>query len=171
MLMKIIEAMTNLTEHWGTKHSLDLDHNTSPLKRSHTPRILEGFSLIQGGIMKKRDEQVSVATVKKQRDIVIVMPQSRMDIFVAPLLVKQFNQLLDEGNTRFIVDLSNVRVVEAEGDYPLLHMLKRSHDVGGRVVLVCPQGNPIRILYELIQFDQLFDIVETLNGALERFEE
>ncbi len=171
MLRKIIEAMTNRIEHLETDHSLDLDHNTSSLERSYTPRVLDGFSSIQDGIMKKRDEQVNAMTVKKQRDIVIIMPQSRMDIFVAPLLVKQFNRLLDEGNKRFVVDLSNVRVVEAEGDYPLLHLLKRTHDVEGRVVLVCPPGNPVRILYELIQFDQLFEIVETLDNALEHLEE
>jgi anti-anti-sigma factor len=120
--------------------------------------------------MRRRDGRTNAAAVKKQQGIVIVMPQSRMDIFVAPLLVKQFNQLLDEGNTRLVVDLSDVRVVEGDGDYPLLHLLKRSHDLDAQVVLVCPQGNPVRILYELTQFDQLFDMVETLDAALGRFE-
>ncbi len=170
MFKEIQEAVERLTEQLEAERTLILDHGAVALRNLHILGELDGFSLIQGGIMKRRRGQVNAATVKKQRDVIIIIPHSRMDVFVAPLLVKQFNQLLDEGHTRFVVDLSGVRVVDADGDYPLLHLLKRAHDVGGRVILVCPQGNPVRIFYELIQFDQLFDIVETLEGALARFE-
>ena len=109
---------------------------------------------------------VKTAVVERRDDIVIITLPSRLSIFNAPSLVKQFNGLFDEGATRFIVDLSDVRIVDGDGDYPLLHLLKRTLNVGGRILLVCPEDNPVRILYDMMGFDQLFEIVETLDVAL-----
>jgi anti-anti-sigma factor len=99
-------------------------------------------------------------------EILIVTLGERMDAFSAPLLIEEFDELLDEGTLHFIVDLSAVRIVDADGDYPLLHLLKRAQATGGNVVLVCPPGNPIRIFYEMMHLDTLFDLVNTLENAM-----
>lgn len=106
------------------------------------------------------------AAVEKLQDVVIVTIGDRMDIFNAPMLMTQLNQLVDGGATHFIVDLSAVRVVDADGDYPLLHLLKCAQEVGGSVSLVCPMGNPIRVFYEMMRLDTLFEMNETLDEAL-----
>jgi anti-anti-sigma factor len=111
-----------------------------------------------------------IADVEKFGDTIIVTLKERMDVFNAPLLMKEFNQLLDEGATHFIVDLTEVRVVDADGDYPLLHLLKRAQENGGSVTLVCPPGNPIRVFYEMMRLDTLFDIVDSLDSALMKIE-
>ena len=116
--------------------------------------------------MDARPWLTGTAVVERRDDIAIILLPSRLSIFNAPSLVKQFNALFDEGFTRFIVDLSDVRIVDGDGDYPLLHLLKRALNVGGRVILVCPEDNPVRILYAMMQFDQLFEMVETLDAAL-----
>lgn len=99
------------------------------------------------------------------RHTVVVTVGARMDIFNAPSLMTQFNALLDQGATYFIVDLSAVRVVDADGDYPLLHLLKCAQEVDGGVTLVCPVGNPIRVFYEMMRLDTLFEMAETLDSA------
>lgn len=99
-------------------------------------------------------------------DTVIVTLTERMDVFNAPLLMKEFNELLDEGGQHFIVDLSAVRIVDADGDYPLLHLLKRVQEKDGTVSLICPPGNPIRIYYEMMRLDTLFEMVETREAAM-----
>lgn len=111
-----------------------------------------------------------IEDAEKFGDTVIVTLRERMDVFNAPLLMKEFNQLLDEGAVHFIVDLSVVRIVDADGDYPLLHLLKRAQEVGGSVTLVCPPGNPIRVFYEMMRLDTLFDMVETLDVVLAKRE-
>ena len=103
-------------------------------------------------------------------DTVIVTLKERMDVFNAPLLMKEFNQLLDEGSVHFIVDLTAVRIVDADGDYPLLHLLKRAQEVGGSVTLICPPGNPIRVFYEMMRLDTLFEVVASLDAVLEKLE-
>lgn len=111
-----------------------------------------------------------IADVEKYNDIAIVTLAERMDVFNAPLLMNQFNTLIDEGVKHFIIDLSAVRIVDADGDYPLLHLLKCAQARGGSVSLVCPPENPIRIFYEMMRLDILFDMVETLDEASAKFE-
>jgi anti-anti-sigma factor len=111
-----------------------------------------------------------IASTEKYDDTVIVTLMERMDVFNAPLLMKEFNELLDEGGRHFIVDLSAVRIVDADGDYPLLHLLKRVQEKDGSVSLICPPGNPIRIYYEMMRLDTLFDIVENRDIAMSKHE-
>ena len=108
-----------------------------------------------------------IAETKRQGDAAVITLRGRMDLFNASLLMAEFDDLLDDGVTHFIVDLSVVRVVDADGDYPLLHLLKSAQSVEGSVTLVCPPGNPIRIFYEMTRLDTLFDIVDTLEAALD----
>jgi anti-anti-sigma factor len=106
-----------------------------------------------------------VVTAERSGDAVIITLGDRMDIFNAPLVMKEFDALFEMGVTEFVVDLSAVRVVDSDGDYPLLHLLKRAQTVGGNVMLVCPDGNPIRIFYEMMRLDTLFEIVSSLDTA------
>jgi len=109
-------------------------------------------------------------TVEKYQSMVIVTLKERMDVFNAPMLVRELNRLVDAGETLFVVDLSAVRVVDSDGDYPLLHLLKRVQEHNGNVSLICPPGNPIRIFYEMLRLDTLFEMYETRASALGKTE-
>ncbi len=121
-------------------------------------------------LMYKMEPEVMIASVEMLRDFAIVTVGERMDIFNAPSLMAQLNKLVAGGATHFIVDLTAVRVVDADGDYPLLHLLKCAQEVDGSVHLVCPPGNPIRVFYEMMRLDTLFEITETLEDALVNLE-
>ena len=110
---------------------------------------------------------VSVTAVENVNEAVVVTLHDRMDVFNAPSLMQLFNGLLDDGALHFVVDLTDVRVVDADGDYPLLHLLKCAQGGGGSVSLVCPFGNPIRVFYEMMRLDTLFEMAETLDFALD----
>lgn len=107
----------------------------------------------------------SMAQTKKLGNTAVITLRNRMDLFNAPLLMVEFDNLIENGITDFIVDLTVVRVVDADGDYPLLHLLKRAQSVGGNVTLVCPPGNPIRIFYEMMRLNTLFNIVDTRDAV------
>ena len=108
--------------------------------------------------------------IERVNDIAIVTVKERMNMFNAPVLIKEINHLLDQGAKHFILDLSSVRVLDVDGDYPLLHLLKRAQEHDGRVVLICPPNNPVRLLYEMLNLDTLFDIVETRADAFSEME-
>lgn len=113
------------------------------------------------------ERNVNSIDIKRYNDMTVITINSRLDMFSAPNLVRQFNQLIEEGTKQFVVDLSRVRVIDADGDYPLLHLVKRATDIDGSVTLVCPPGNPVRVLYEITKFDQFFNMVETLDAVIE----
>jgi len=104
--------------------------------------------------------------VERYGDTAIATLRERMDAFNAPLLIEAFDLLLDSGITRFIIDLSAVRIVDADGDFPLLHLLKCTKTTDCTVTLVCPAGNPVRIFYEMMHLDTLFTMASTLDSAL-----
>lgn len=108
--------------------------------------------------------------IEQVDDIAIVTVKARMNIFNAPALIKEINRLLDQGARHFVIDLSSVRVLDVDGDYPLLHLLKRVQERDGRVILICPPNNPVRLLYEMLNLDTLFEIVETRAGAFSEME-
>lgn len=108
----------------------------------------------------------NIAKIEKLHHIAIVTLRERMDVLNAPALMETFAQLLEEHITHFVIDLSEVRVVDADGDYPLLHLLKCAQEVDGVVSLVCPIGNPIRVFYAMMRLDTLFEIFDTLDSAL-----
>ena len=111
-----------------------------------------------------------IASTEKYNNIVVVTIRERLDVFSAEQLMEEFNTLLREGAVHFIVDLTRVRVVDADGDYPLLYLLKCVQEVEGSVNLVCPAGNPIRVYYEMMRLDTLFDMQETLEVAMAQFQ-
>ncbi len=116
------------------------------------------------------DVNTNISKIEKLHHIAIVTLRERMDVFNAPALMRVFSQLLKENITHFVVDLSDVRVVDADGDYPLLHLLKGAQEVNGVVSLVCPVGNPVRVFYEMMRLDTLFDVFDTLDSALSQQE-
>ena len=111
-----------------------------------------------------------IASTDKFDNVVVVTLRERLDVFSAEQLMEEFDALLQEGGVHFIVDLTHVRIVDADGDYPLLHLLKCAQEVDGSVSLVCPVGNPIRIYYEMMRLDTLFDMQETLEMAVAQYE-
>lgn len=117
--------------------------------------------------MDELDLDFNVANVERYHNIAIVTMKERMDGLNAPLLMQEFNQLVEDGIQHFIVDLSNVRD-GIDGDYPLLHLLKCTYEVGGSVTLVCPMGNYVRVYYEATHYDTLFEMVESLDKAIHR---
>lgn len=107
-----------------------------------------------------------IVNVERYGHTAIVTLRERMDAFNAPLLIEAFNLLLDGGVIHFIVDLSAVRIVDADGDFPLLHLLKCTKTSDCTVTLVCPAGNPVRIFYEMMHLDTLFTMASSLDSAL-----
>ncbi len=111
-----------------------------------------------------------IVDVERYGNTAIVTLRERMDAFNAPLLSEAFSLLLDGGVIHFIVDLSAVRIVDADGDFPLLHLLKCTQTSEYTVTLVCPTGNPVRIFYEMMHLDTLFTMVSSLDSALAAME-
>jgi anti-sigma B factor antagonist len=88
-----------------------------------------------------------------------------VDLYSSPGLRERIIQLIDEGQTRLIVNLQEVGFMDSSGLGVLVGGLKRLNERGGKLVLVCPEGSPLKVL-TITGLDKVFPIHASLEGAL-----
>ncbi len=101
--------------------------------------------------------------------IAIVVVRDRIDAFNAPELRSRLDQLLAEGITRFVLDLSDVPFLDSAGMAVLVNLLKRARSAEGDVRLVWPKREETQRILRLTKFDRVFKIAETQAAALKGF--
>ncbi len=113
--------------------------------------------------------------------IAIVVVRDRIDAFNAPELRGRLDQLLAEGITRFVLDLSDVcssdlvldlsdvPFLDSAGMAVLVNLLKRARSAQGDVRLVWPKREETQRILRLTKFDRVFEIAETQEAALKSF--
>ncbi len=95
----------------------------------------------------------------------VVLLGGEVDLYTAPQLKQELHRLVDEGATRFVVDMSDTTFIDSTTLGVLLSVVKRVRPEGGAVVLVCPDPNVKRI-FEITLLDRVFAIVDTRDEAL-----
>jgi anti-sigma B factor antagonist len=74
-------------------------------------------------------------------------------------------ELVEEGHIRIIVNLEEVGFLDSSGLGALVGGLKRVNERGGRLVLVCPEGSPLKVL-TITGLDKVFAIHGSVDDAL-----
>ena len=101
--------------------------------------------------------------------IVVVAPQGRVDAFNALDLRRQLEYLLDDGVSRFVLDLSAVPFLDSAGMAVLVSLLKQARTRGGDVKLVGPTAEAAQRILRLTKFDRVFMMAETVAAATASF--
>ncbi len=85
-------------------------------------------------------------------------------------IIDAAQQLMEDGHPTFIIDLSEMTVMNSVGLNFLITMRARSSDRGGRLV-VC--GAPPRILqlFEITKLRPLFDLADNVDDGLSRLQQ
>jgi anti-sigma B factor antagonist len=96
----------------------------------------------------------------------VVTPYGEVDAYRAPVLRGKLTSAFSEaGMSVLVVDLSRTTFVDSSALGVLVGGLKRARERNGRFVVVAPTGGVRRIL-EITSLDCVFEIHETLDGAL-----
>lgn len=95
--------------------------------------------------------------------------EGRVDAFNAPDLRRYVNELIDEGTSRIIFDLSKVSFFDSAAMAVLVNTLKRARSSGGDVKLVWPQEEAGKRIIKLTKFDRVFDMNDTAVQAQQSF--
>jgi anti-anti-sigma factor len=105
-------------------------------------------------------------TVQEETDrtFAVVTAQGRMDAASAPALEAELKALLDQGETRIVVDMAQVSYIASSGLKVLLATLRQVRQRQGRLILCNIQPKVASIL-EMIGFDQVFSIAPNLATA------
>ncbi|MDQ1301040.1 MAG: anti-sigma factor antagonist [Chloroflexota bacterium] len=101
--------------------------------------------------------------------IAIVAVRDRIDAYSAAELRGRLEQLLAEGITRFVLDLSDVPFLDSAGMAVLVSLLKRARGAEGDVRLVWPKKDEAQRILRLTKFDRVFEMAETPAAALKGF--
>ena len=88
-----------------------------------------------------------------------------IDLYTAPEFKERMAEIIDEGKTRVVVDLSQATFIDSTTLGVLVGGVKRLRPAGGSLALVCTDENITKI-FEITGLDRVFPIPETRDEAL-----
>ncbi|MFQ5854658.1 MAG: STAS domain-containing protein [Anaerolineae bacterium] len=107
--------------------------------------------------------------VERNGAVVVVAVTGDVDAATAPRLREQFDDLLGEGQHKFVIELSEVGFMDSSGLATLVQLFKRVRIGHGDVRLSGTQPEVQRI-FELTRLHRVFDIFPDRAGAVASFD-
>jgi len=91
--------------------------------------------------------------------------EGEVDLYTAPEFKERIVQVIEDGKTRVVVDLSKATFIDSTTLGVLVGSVKRLRPSGGSLALVCSDQN-IRKIFEITGLDRVFPIHESREEAL-----
>ena len=107
---------------------------------------------------------MSISCDKTTGNIWIVSSRGRLDQSLNPQLEQSLTDLLEDGHTRFIINLSEVTYINSGGLRCLVSAWRRAKEQGGDLVL-CGLNPRLEEIFSLVGFDRVFHIYNTYDEA------
>ena len=104
-------------------------------------------------------------TQSKLNDFLLVALEGEVDLNSSPQLRKVFNDIIDKGAQKIIVNFAKVSYIDSSGLATLIEMMQRMKQGEGRMYLV-QMSDKIKSLFEITKLDKLFAIYRTQEEAL-----
>jgi len=95
----------------------------------------------------------------------LVALRGEVDIYTAPRFKERLLELVDEGATGIVVDLSGVTFIDSTALGVLIGGVRRMHDVEGRMALVVAT-RPVERVLTITGLDRVFTIHDTREAAI-----
>jgi anti-sigma B factor antagonist len=110
-------------------------------------------------------DQMELAVSRQSVDGVPVLSvKGEVDVYSAPAVSESLTQLLDEGSTTIIVDLTEVAFLDSTGLGALIAARTATDKAGGALPVVCTQDRILK-LFNITGLDGVFAIYPTLEEA------
>lgn len=88
----------------------------------------------------------------------IVSVEGEVDLSSSRELQSRLREVISEGPSRLIVDLSGVPYMDSSGVATLVEAMQTSRKKGTRLVL-CGMGDKVQSIFEIARLDKVFTIV------------
>ena len=88
-----------------------------------------------------------------------------LDLYAAPRMKQRLDELIDEGTSHLVVDLSESEFIDSTAMGVLVGAVKRVHEAGGRLVVVCDNQHMLRI-FEIVGMERVLPIHDSRRSAL-----
>ncbi len=111
---------------------------------------------------------MNMDTKRREDGVVVLSLEKRLDAPASPELKKAVRKLVDKGELNIVLDMERIAFVDSSGLGALVSSLKTVTAAGGdlRMAALIPE---VRALIELTRLDKVFDIHETVDGAIAGF--
>ena len=96
--------------------------------------------------------------------VVVVAPSGRLDALAAPRIEQELENIVSAGQVHVVLDMHDVTYICSNSLRVLLLALRRLGPLGGKLVLCCLSPR-IEFILQMSGFDQVFDIVDTMEAA------
>lgn len=110
--------------------------------------------------------EVNVRPLKR---VQLVAPSGRIDHQSAPLLEQKFNELLDAGHFRIVVDMSGVDYISSAGLRVLLGIRKKVRRWNRGDLRLAALKPMVKETFRLVGFTHIFDIYDDVVEAVGSF--
>lgn len=105
---------------------------------------------------------------KNVGDIKVIKVIGELDVLVAPKLKERITKLVEMDTTKFIIDFEELVHINSLAMGILRGKLRVVKEIGGDIKLIKLNEN-IKTIFEMIGLDEIFEIYETEDEAVESF--
>jgi anti-sigma B factor antagonist len=112
---------------------------------------------------------IKVTYAGGRQDIVVFEPQGYIDTTTVQELEKKLTSIVSKKKYKLVIDLSDTEYVNSSGWGVFLRDLKTIRQNGGDIVLA-NMSPDVRIVYETMEFSQIFRSFDSLDAAFAHFE-
>ncbi len=90
--------------------------------------------------------------------------KGEVDLYTSPQLKDKVTEMIEHGQSRLIIDLTDVGFMDSSGLGVLVTALKRARERDGSLALVCPEGSVHKVL-TITGLDRVFPIHGSVSEA------
>ena len=108
-----------------------------------------------------------VETRSVREGVAVIALSGEADVYTSPRIKQEIVDLLNNGVTRLVVDLTGVEYLDSTGLGVLIGGLKRARERDGDLKLICDNVRILRI-FEITGLTKIFDIHRSESEALEK---
>ena len=106
--------------------------------------------------------------VKTVKGVKVLAFQGNLDTQTSPDSERQLNQLIEDGETKFLVNLEKLDYISSAGLRVLLATAKKLKAIGGEL-RVCSLNEIVAEVFDISGFDLILTVLPNESEALEDF--
>lgn len=102
--------------------------------------------------------------LQQKSDVAILSLRGEVDVSQATVLRDKLLEIINQGNGRLLVDMSQVEYIDSSGLSVLVAAHRKCQGKGGMMGLVNPQ-KPVQQVFQLTRMDKLFNVYPTVEAG------
>jgi anti-sigma B factor antagonist len=110
------------------------------------------------------EAELDITVRKTNETSAVVAVAGEIDVYTSPVLQEKLVEILRDGSSTIVLDLSNVTFLDSTGLGVLITALKRCRNADGDLELVTAQPNVLKVL-EITGLNDVFQVRPSLDES------